>query len=301
MPRVALWHDLHIDIENNAWPKPPHLEADVLVVPGDVGPPLVTGLRWLVDNVRGPSSIVMACGNHEFYKGLAGSGEEFTYYQDQLERGREVAASIGVDLLINDSVVIDRVRYLGTTAWTDISLLPDRWSRKMAMYYSQNGRLPDEREYGGSRRDRHNDFSEIRYGAGNSRHRLTPAQWLQLHAESYAFIESALAQPFDDGPTVLVTHMGPASSVSNRGMNSWLYGSRDLEALCAGPNGPDFFFHGHVHESFDYMLGDRCRVVCNPRGYPDRNHPSGRENPSFDPHLILEIGPDLDLTPTWGM
>ncbi len=25
--------------------------------------------------------------------------------------------------------------------------------------------------------------------------------------------------------------------------------------------------HGHVHDSFDYLVG-ACRVVANPRGYP---------------------------------
>jgi hypothetical protein len=295
MQRVATLHDLHIDIENNAWPEPPYLDCDVLVVPGDTAP-LVTGLRWLVDSVRGPTRIAMTCGNHEFYRGLPGSGEEHTYYQDQLERGREVAASLGVDLLVNESRVIDGVRYAGTPGWTDYSLLPPGWSRKMAMYYDQKGALPDEREYGGSRRDIHNDFKEIRYGAGNSRHCLTPSQWLQLHAESYAFLERTLAQPHD-GPTVVVTHMGPASSVTNRGaMHSWLYGSTDFETLMNGPNAPSFWLHGHVHESFDYMLGSTTRVVCNPRGYPDPRAPSGRENPDFNPEFVLEIGPDL--TPT---
>jgi 3',5'-cyclic AMP phosphodiesterase CpdA len=294
MQRVAVLSDLHVDIENNAW-QSPRLDADVLVVPGDTAAPLVTGLRWLVDNVVGPTRIVAAAGNHCFYKGLAGSGEENTYYQDQLERGREVARSLGVDLLHNDATVIDGVRYLGTPGWTDFSLLPEGWSRRMAMYYSQNGRLPDGREYGGSRRDIHEDFKQIRYGAGNSKHRFTPSLWLQLHAESFSFIERALVQPFD-GPTVLVTHMGPASSVSQRGsMHSWLYGSTDIEAVCRGPNGPDFLFHGHVHESFDYVLGG-CRVVCNPRGYPDPRAPGGRENPDFDPNLVLEIGPDLSPT-----
>lgn len=28
----------------------------------------------------------------------------------------------------------------------------------------------------------------------------------------------------------------------------------------------DFWFHGHVHDSFDYRVG-KCRVVTNPAGY----------------------------------
>ena len=30
----------------------------------------------------------------------------------------------------------------------------------------------------------------------------------------------------------------------------------------------DLWIHGHVHESYDYDIGN-CRVVCNPRGYTD--------------------------------
>jgi 3',5'-cyclic AMP phosphodiesterase CpdA len=300
MQRVALLHDLHIDIENNAWRDPPRkFDADLLVVIGDTAAPMTTGLRWIVDNLLGSvSRCIYVPGNHDFYKGLPGSGEEFTFYEDQMERGREMATSLGVDLLQNDVIEIDGVRWAGGTGWSDYSLLPHGWSRKMTMHYDQKGMLPDEREYGGSRRDRHNDFSEIRYGAGNSRHRLTPSQWLQLHAESYAFLERTLTTPFD-GPTVVVTHMGPASSVTNRGaIHSWLYGSTDFEALCRGPNAPDYWLHGHVHTSHDYMLGS-TRVVCNPRGYPDPRAPSGCENPNFDPELVLEIGPSL--LPTWGM
>jgi Icc-related predicted phosphoesterase len=29
---------------------------------------------------------------------------------------------------------------------------------------------------------------------------------------------------------------------------------------------PSLWFHGHMHTSFDYMVGD-TRILCNPRGY----------------------------------
>ena len=46
---------------------------------------------------------------------------------------------------------------------------------------------------------------------------------------------------------------------------------------------PALWLHGHVHSSFDYMIGD-TRVVCNPRGYV------GNEvNPNFDPELVVEV------------
>ena len=46
---------------------------------------------------------------------------------------------------------------------------------------------------------------------------------------------------------------------------------------------PDLWVHGHVHTSFDYKV-DATRIVCNPHGY-------GRENPTFDPALVVEVGP----------
>lgn len=50
----------------------------------------------------------------------------------------------------------------------------------------------------------------------------------------------------------------------------------------------DLWVHGHTHDSFDYEI-NKCRVVCNPRGYP--NWRMGRyENPAFDPAKIIEIG-----------
>lgn len=34
---------------------------------------------------------------------------------------------------------------------------------------------------------------------------------------------------------------------------------------------PSVWMHGHVHDSFDYMIGD-TRIVCNPKGYPLENY-----------------------------
>jgi hypothetical protein len=30
------------------------------------------------------------------------------------------------------------------------------------------------------------------------------------------------------------------------------------------------FVHGHMHDSFDYMI-DNCRVICEPYGYSHEN------------------------------
>jgi len=56
----------------------------------------------------------------------------------------------------------------------------------------------------------------------------------------------------------------------------------------------DLWLHGHVHDSFDYQVG-QCRVVANPAGYVlNRRYaidPSEYEfeNPAFDRNLLVEI------------
>jgi hypothetical protein len=44
-----------------------------------------------------------------------------------------------------------------------------------------------------------------------------------------------------------------------------------------------FWFHGHMHDSIDYQVGE-CRVLCNPRGY---NY--YQLNPNFEQFFELEI------------
>ena len=41
--------------------------------------------------------------------------------------------------------------------------------------------------------------------------------------------------------------------------------------------------HGHMHNPFDYMIGD-TRIVCNPRGYEGYEPDSG-----WNPNIVLEI------------
>ncbi len=45
---------------------------------------------------------------------------------------------------------------------------------------------------------------------------------------------------------------------------------------------------GHTHMPVDMQVGS-CRLVCNPRGYPDRLRDT-YENKDFDSCKIIEIG-----------
>lgn len=80
--------------------------------------------------------------------------------------------------------------------------------------------------------------------------------------------------------------MGPSLlSVADRFATdpvSAAYASRLDDLACQA----NLWIHGHMHDSFDYHIG-QCRVVCNPCGYMTRG--GGVENARFDPNFICEI------------
>jgi hypothetical protein len=102
-------------------------------------------------------------GNHDF---CVSAAEPRTFYQDQVERSRELARELGITLLINDVAYLGAVRILGTPLWPNMGHRPNDMSLRMATMQSQRGWIQEG--YGGrADRDYHNDFREIRYGASD--------------------------------------------------------------------------------------------------------------------------------------
>lgn len=289
--RVRLLSDLHVGHPNNKWDDVPDVDCDVTVVLGDVTNPMTSGLDWVARSF--PRPLIYIPGNHCFYRGLPGSGEEYTHYADQMARAREIAARHDIILLQSESVVIDHVRFLGGTLWADFSALPAGWTLKNAMEQSQKGWTEN---FGRMQRDYHNDFREVRFGGGTSRDRLSPRQMMSLHREARNFFEAELAKEFD-GETVCLTHHAPSrqSLDPTQVMHQWLY-CADMEHLMWGELAPELWLHGHVHLNRDYLIGE-TRIVSNPRGYA--NGPNKRENPEFNPRLVIDVEPRP--RPAFGM
>jgi Icc-related predicted phosphoesterase len=82
-----------------------------------------------------------------------------------------------------------------------------------------------------------------------------------------------------------MTHHAPSlQSIPDKYKNEFIrvaYAS-DLEQKILEKQ-PQLWVHGHVHESFDYRIGE-TRVVCNPRGYV-----MDETNPKFNPSLVVEV------------
>ncbi len=262
--RIHLASDLHLEFLDRQFPGErliaPADGADVLVLAGDIG----LG-STAVDLFKDwPVSVLYVAGNHEGYHEC---------WEGMQEEIRDKARNTSVRFLERDVVDFGGVRFLGCTLWTDYCL----------------------RGAGSQRRSMENaqcclhDHRVIRTGAGE---RFSPEHALVEHERSRAWLCEELGRPYD-GRAVVVTHHGPhPRSIHPRYAGDITSGAfvSDLTELVQRA---DFWLHGHVHDNFDYMVGN-CRVVANPRGYPVNGYSVTSveqlefENPSFQYACVID-------------
>jgi hypothetical protein len=246
--------DLHLNV---AAMKRPENHADLVILAGDVARPEAAA-SWAAGFAK---PVLYVPGNHEFYGGsIAGTVQTL----------KRRCTATNVYVLDNDQVILDGVRFLGTTLWTDFMLFGTGEQRSAAMKEAKRLMY---------------DFSKIRAGE-TSETPFSPADSAALFKMHAGWLETKLAEPFS-GPTVVITHHAPSPrSIHPRFADSLLNACfvSNVEHLIEGSRSR-LWIHGHTHDSFDYLLNG-TRVVCNPRGYA-RN--GVNENPLFDANFVVEI------------
>lgn len=268
--KLLVLSDLHNEFKQ-PYDAPAHAHAwstaDGIVLAGDVGKGC-DGIRW-VRQAFGSKPIIYVLGNHEYYR---------HDWRKLIPEAREVAREHAVHLLEDDVLVMDGVRFLGCTLWTDFELF-GATEQQGCMRASQTFL---------------NDYRLVK--SGPPRWRFTPAQTRVRHLASRAWLEEQLATG-DPDRTVVVTHhfpdRGSLAPQFARDPASAGYGSQLPPAMLAGAR---LWIHGHTHVSCDYTLQYRdegrlreTRVVCNPQGYPLSGKNWRFENGSFNPELMLEV------------
>jgi predicted phosphodiesterase len=252
--KLHIVSDLHLSVAGFELPA---ADADVIVLAGDIARP-AEACAWARQLAK---PVIYVAGNHEFY----GSSLD-----DTLAALRQHSAGTNVHVLEGDAVVIDGVRFLGTTLWTDFAIFDTSGQRAAAEAQA----LALIR-----------DFSRIRAEASSPR-LFTPADSIALFKHGAAGLESKLGEPFD-GPTVVVTHHAPSTrSVHPRFESSLLNACfvSNAEHLLDGSRAR-LWIHGHTHDSFDYTVHG-TRVLCNPRGYAKHGV---NENAAFDAGLVVVV------------
>lgn len=266
--RIFPISDLHLERRRrDRIPRPPRDAFDLLVCAGDLheGRP-ESGIAALLDLAAGRPTVLVP-GNHEHY---VPAGDRRTAPELLAALEAEVVRVNGLGARVHllqgaRACVIDRVRFVGTTLWSDWHLAgrwldPDTPGRPADPIACAAARMTDpvsgSREYRGS----------IRKADGGP---WQPADAMKAHAAERAALLAAI-RTGHDGPTVVVTHHPASPLAADRyrdepGVPWWVpafYATTALDDL-ADAERPDLWISGHFHAGHDLRLG-RCRWVSNP-------------------------------------
>lgn len=264
--KIALCSDLHLEFQDIILKNDEG--ADVLILSGDImiaedlhdhpetsygmysnvnlddlGRRQLTALRFR-DFLKRVSfqfpHVVYIAGNHEFYHGR---------WKNSIQHLRDECAKFNNIYFLEDDIkVIDDVTFIGSTLWTDMNRGDPLTLHAIT--------------------DMMNDFRVIRNDElGYTK--LRPAHAMHRHHQSISYLKAILPDLKDrklvyvghHAPTPLSTHPNYADAyLMNGGYRS------DLSELILDNPQIKLWTHGHMHDPFDYMVGE-TRVVCNPRGY----------------------------------
>jgi predicted phosphodiesterase len=249
--RLLVLSDLHL--ERSPF-MPPDVDADAVILAGDIAAG-TGGVEWARGWARGRPVLYVA-GNHEFY------GHSMPELIDEL---RQAAAGSSVRVLENDEVILDGVRFLGCTLWSDFDF-DGRERRAEAMRLCERAV---------------NDYEYITFGPG---HRTLAARDTRMaHVSSRRWLAARLALSHD-GPTVIVTHHAPLIRtrpplpVQRALAGAFASDVTDL----MGADRVALWIFGHTHRVADLELRG-TRIVSNPFGYP--HQPAA----GFDPACVIEL------------
>jgi Icc-related predicted phosphoesterase len=277
--RIQLLSDLHLEA-NPGFQALPAPGADVLVLAGDIGSyqrrsdgtsmaepdwglrrfsPLPAFAGW-------PVPVLFVPGNHEY------DGVDL----DLARAGLQAACErLGIVWLDRASTVLQGVRFVGCTLWSDYDALA-------------SGPAPAGRDALGWRlQQRQKAFRAanhyLRKVAGQRHGQLFDAEAMRACAlQDQDWLDQALAQPHP-GPTVVVTHFAPSLRSADPRYGHTPGTAGFCNALDDWLARAQLWLHGHLHCPQDYRVGG-CRVVANPLGYAGKG-----EQAAFRPQACIEL------------
>jgi predicted MPP superfamily phosphohydrolase len=279
--KITVINDIHLEFDKNPIVK--LTGGDVLLLPGDivVAKPLTIKrtdkiarkLRRITDpffleECAKFEKVYMIMGNHEHYNNI------FDYTAEILREYFEDIGAKNVVLLDKEFVALnDEWQLFGGTLWTDYK--NNDWFARHAA------------------QDKMNDHTIIsRVSAtinpyGERIGKFLPHDAFVEHSKTLEALQTGLYEWTQiDKKTIVMTHHAPTfMSIHPRfagDVLNYAYAS-DLSDFIMDNQNIEYWFHGHTHDTHDYMVG-HCRVICNPRGYFD-----SETNANFNPDFTVEI------------
>ena len=286
---IQLLSDLHLESHPH-FSAQPLAGADVLVLAGDIGsyqlnsdltrlavpdfglarfsprPVHEGGAAW-------PTPVIFVPGNHE-YDGLE--------FDEAHQRLRQACERWGLIWLEQESVVLQGVRFVGCTLWSDFDALSSAaGTAANAAAGATPGALAEQLKA----RDKAFRAANFYLRKNHSLQGGAPMLAEQVREQalkSQRWLRQALATGFD-GPTVAVTHFAPSllSADPRYGLTPGTAGfCNALDDLLPAAQ---LWLHGHLHCPQDYVSRG-CRVVANPLGYARKG-----EQKNYRPELLIGV------------
>jgi predicted phosphodiesterase len=279
--RIQVASDLHLERYPDFIPQAAE-NADVLVLAGDIGSYQPGSLLPSDDfaltrfSPKRPGApwrrVLFVPGNHE-YDGLE--------HDETRERLKALCAELGITWLDREVVVIDGVRFLGTTLWSDFESL------------AASERTETKRQQALHKAFRAANFYLHKNTTRRDNQPLLAQALRDMAIDCQRWLRDALQQPHK-GPTVVVSHFAPTlhSADPRYGLVPGTAGfCNGLDELLVHA---DLWIHGHLHCPVDHTVrGQRegqpdqawaCRIVANPRGYFSKGEQVG-----FVDRCVIEV------------
>jgi len=257
---IQLLSDLHL--ESNPYFVPQRAPAaDVLVLAGDIGSYQKDSSLTRLDIpdfglgrfANWPCPVVFVPGNHEY------DGQEFGVAHARLQ---DVCQRLGFIWLEREVLVLQGVRFVGCTLWTDFDALTSTQAVTSPVTIGQQLLARDKA-------CRAANFALKKNHALSAGQPMLAEGVRALGLQSQVWLRQALSFPAE-GKTVVVTHFAPSlrSADPRYGINPGTAGfCNALDDLLPKAQ---LWLHGHLHCPVDYTV-DSCRVVANPLGYARKN------------------------------
>lgn len=239
--KIHLISDIHLEFGDLILPG-----GDTLIIAGDIGEirsfhrndsswyrKLAANMRRFLDEeLPKYDYVIYVAGNHEYYGSSIGKANKLI----DLHLG-----SRGVHVLRDSKVIMDGIHIFGSTLWT-----------------SMNNDNPITKQY---IRTAMNDFSMIEDFTVNTA--------VDTHENSVGNIMKFLEVCQED-KKIIVTHMAPSFLSVNKKYKDEFHMNggfaSDLSEIILSAKNLPYWFHGHMHDDVDYVLGE-TRVMAHPRGY----------------------------------
>jgi predicted phosphohydrolase len=253
--KIFTLSDLHVDVRPFTETFEGHND-DIVIIPGDICP---------INHYRFESTIRNICNNVKYLLFVPGNHE---YYNCDIVKDSNILCKLeekisNFIILNNKTITLNNIKFIGSTMWTDMNKR-NPLSMHACKYHM-------------------NDFWIIK----NNNKTFTPESSVDLHEEAITFIEEEILNTIylsNDQDIIVITHHAPSyQSVIEKYKEDIVnpaFASELSEMILKYKI--KYWIHGHMHSKLDYMIGE-TRVICNPRGYNDK------ENPDFNPKMELEI------------